>query len=137
MLSNGTQYRLQKFYSSNWRDLSALWVTEITKNFGVYWGFKTGERGRKYQIEPALNLGFIYMHQVSQNSAISVSVTGVLGGWLKEKPCIADYGAIGGIQEVNCRLASSVMPPAQTLNYLLDLPPQDRLKLSFRYMLHY
>ena len=34
------------------------------------------------------------------------------------RPCTADYGAIGGVQAVNCRLAASQLDPAETLRHL-------------------
>lgn len=136
-LADGTPITFTRWYSSNWRDLSVTWMTELNRNFGVYWGVRTGERGQKYAIRPAIKLGFILLGHPSPRSTLSFSGTTVIGGWLKEGTCRADYGAIGGVQTVNCRLAASVLPPAETLQYLVDLPPPDRLMLSVRYVFRF
>ena len=54
----------------------------------------------------------------------------MLGGTLHEKSCSADYGQIGGVQEVNCRLAASTLPPAETLRYLLNEKPYNHNQVS-------
>lgn len=107
-------------------------LTQINENVGVLWGVSTGEWGEKYVIEPSLRLGLIAQVQPKPNAALSLTVTTNLGGRLLEQPCEADYGEIGGIQPVNCRLAASVLEPAETLSYLLDVPP-NRFNITLRY----
>lgn len=85
---------------------------------------------------PGFHLGFI--HQMDLGKDISLSFNGikVFGGNLKEKTCEADYGVIGGVQEVNCRLAASLMTPAQTLSYLLNEKSKDEqfmIKLTYSF----
>lgn len=137
LLSDGTEYSFDRWYSSNWFDLRFTLISPISENLGVYWGFGTGERGQKYQIDPSLTLGFIATAPITDNSFWSLSVRGVLGGLLKEKPCTADYGAIGGIQIVNCRMADSLLPPSETLEFLLNEPPDDQLSVTLRYQLNF
>ena len=132
-LSDGTPVDFAHWYTSDWRNLSVTLMSAVDDSLGVYWGLQTGERGRKYTIEPALNLGFIYMIRLSRRSTLSFTARAVVGGWLREKSCTADYGAIGGVQTVNCRLAASPLPPADTLAYLADTRPPDWLTISLRY----
>lgn len=137
LLSDGTEYSFSRWYSSNWEDLRFTMMTPVSDNLGIYWGFGTGESGNKYQIDPSVKLGFIATEPVSENGLLSLSVSVVLGGYLREETCTADYGAIGGVQTVNCRLASSPLPPAETLDYLLDEPPTDQVSISLRYQLRF
>lgn len=137
LLSDGTEYTFERWYRSNWVDLRFTFMTPISGNFGVYWGFGTGERGEKYEIDPSIKLGFVSIRPISENSYLSLSVSAVLGGYLQEKACTADYGAIGGVQTVNCRLADSPLPPSETLEYLLDEPPKDQVVVTLRYQLKF
>lgn len=132
-LADATPIRFDHWYSSRWSDLGVTWVTEVNRDLGITWGLRSGERGEKYHVQPALKLGFIVIDQLSPRSTLSFSASGLVGGWLKEGTCRADYGEIGGVQRVNCRLAASPLPPAETLKYLLRVPPPDRLILSLRY----
>ena len=65
-------------------------------------------------------------------TTLSLTVSGIFGGRLTESPCEADYGDIGGIQTVNCRLAASVLAPEETLKYLMNAAP-NRLSLSLSF----
>jgi hypothetical protein len=132
-LSDGTPVSFRQWYASSRKDLQLTWLTELSANFGLLWGFGTGERGEKYHIQPGLKIGVLFRTDLSRDSSLSLSATTILGGWLKEDSCVADYGAIGGVQTVNCRLAASVLPPAETLQYLYNEPPEDQLVLSLRY----
>ncbi|MCW3782195.1 hypothetical protein OM960_11400 [Defluviimonas sp. CAU 1641] len=136
-LSDGSPVAFSDWYSSSWTDLRLTWVTQVSQNFGVYWGFGTGERGPKYEIEPSLKLGLIVLQPVSRNGMLSLSATTVIGGAFNEGTCTADYGAIGGTQTVNCRLAASVLPPEETLAYLVHEKPADRFELILRYRLSF
>jgi len=79
----------------------------------------------------------VAIEPITDNSQLSLSVSVVLGGYLREKTCTADYGAIGGVQTVNCRLADSPLPPAETLIYLLDEPLGDLVSVTLRYQLKF
>lgn len=136
-LANGQRVSFGQWYGSRWADTHFTWMTELHPNFGVYWGFSTGERGEKYTIDPALRLGFVYQTQPTPSSTLSLSVLGLIGGNLSEDSCAADYGAIGGVQTVNCRLAASTLPPEETLNYMLDESPMERLQLHVRYLFRF
>lgn len=136
-LSDGTPVDFRDWYHSNWTDLHAMWITQVTDNFGFYWGLSTGERAEKYEIDPSLKFGFITLFPINDASVISLSATTVFGGMLREKPCTADYGQIGGVQRVNCRLAASTLPPAETLGFMMKAKPADRLSISLRYMFRF
>lgn len=133
LLQDGSRYSFDRWYSSDWVDLRFTFATAVTNQFGIYWGLGTGERGGKYLIEPSLKVGFLYVEPLDRQSQLSFSLSVVLGGYLKEQSCQADYGAIGGVQTVNCRMAGSILPPEETLQYLLNDPPTDQLSLSLRY----
>ena len=55
--SGGEQVDFATWYSSNWTDMRATWMTPLSANTGFIWGFGTGERGPKYRIDPSLRLG--------------------------------------------------------------------------------
>lgn len=137
LLSDGTEYSFSRWYSSNWEDLRFTMMTPVSDNLGIYWGFGTGESGNKYQIDPSVKLGFVATEPITDNSFLSLSFSVVLGGYLREETCTADYGAIGGLQTVNCRMASSPLPPADTLDFLVDEPPADQVSISLRYQLRF
>jgi hypothetical protein len=132
-LMDGTPVHFTSWYSTDFQDLSATWVTLLDRNVGVYWGFSTGERGEKYRIDPGLTLGLMVQRPLNARSTLTMTATTVMGGRLTEKACTADYGAIGGVQQVNCRLAASVMRPADTLAYLMDQAPPNQVVLTIRY----
>lgn len=136
-LADGTAVNFDHWYSSRWRDLSFVFLTQIGPNFGLIWGGSTGEHGEKYHIAPALKIGFMQQISLSQSSVLTVSASTKLGGLLQEKTCSADYGDIGGIQQVNCRLAASTMRPADTLDYLLYVPAKHEAEISLTYELRF
>ena len=130
--SEGSWVGFKKWYSSNWTDARAAWVTQVTPSWGVIWGGSTGERAEKYSISPSLKLGFVFQTPVQKNAFVSLKGTTIFGGRLKEKSCVADYGEIGGVQEVNCRLAATPLEPSETLNYNLnERPYRHALMLRF------
>lgn len=131
--AGGSRVGFDKWYSSKWVDARISFMTQVSANLGVLWGLSTGERGEKYAIDPALKLGFLYRLPVSKVSALSLSASTILGGRLHEKSCVADYGQIGGVQEVNCRLAASTLPPGETLNYLFNQNAYNRNSVQLRY----
>jgi hypothetical protein len=136
-LADGTEVRFDRWYSSNWRDLSFSFLTQITPGFGLIWGLSTGERGAKYRIAPALEVGLMLQIGLSRNSTLTFSASTKLGGLLQEQTCTADYGAIGGIQRVNCRLAASPLAPADTLDYLLHMHAVEDSAVSLVYELRF
>ena len=134
--AHGEWIGFRRWYSRRygWTNAHATWMTQITNNFGVIWGGSTGEWGEKYRIEPGIKIGFIYqLSSENKQSLFSIKASALWRGNLHESACVADYGAIGGTQEVNCRLAASALPPAATLSYLANKPPGNKIIL----MLHY
>lgn len=129
-LAGGHLVSFSDWYKSKWTDASITWMTQVTPDFGVIFGFSTGERGKKYSINPSLKLGVLMQTQTGKNAFLSLRATTTLGGDLREKTCIADYGEIGGVQEVNCRLAASTIPPSETLKYLVNQKPYNRNQVS-------
>lgn len=120
-LAGGDYVDLGPWYTPDLREISFLFLNPLSENAGVLWGFSTGERGEKYRIYPAIRFGLTLRHPLGRNGALSFTVLAVAGGDLRESPCSADYGALGGVQLVNCRLAAGLLPPEQTLQYLARL----------------
>lgn len=135
-LSGGQAINFNTWYSTDWQDMRLSWLTQVHPSWGFIWGFGTGERGQKYRIDPSLQLGLLMNQAIDPHSAWSLKVSTRVGGRLKEKPCEAFYNAdpASGMQTVNCRLAASELPPEETLQYLLNTPPDDRLSLTVRYV---
>lgn len=117
-LTEGEFVDFRKWYVQKWIDLEFHFITQINENIGLLWGFSTGEWGPKYRIHPSFKIGAIFQIRLSPTSTISISATRNFGGGFEERPCMADYGEIGGVQKVNCRLAASELAPAETLQYL-------------------
>ena len=122
-----------RWYRPKWVDTRLTWMTQLTPEFGVLWGGSTGERAEKYTIAPSLKLGVVYQLKTTSRSSFSLKATSVIGGRMKERVCTADYGDIGGVQQVNCRLAASEMAPADTLQYITNALPPDRNSVQIRY----
>jgi hypothetical protein len=112
-------------------------MTEINPNLGVIWGFSTGEKAEKYEISRSVTIGFAYSTQIDKTSFLSIRGTTILGGNLREKTCTADYGDIGGIQEVNCRLAATPLPPSETLMHLFNDKPLNKDLFFIRYIKYF
>jgi hypothetical protein len=132
--AGGQWVNFEKWYRPKWSDLRAAWMTQISPQFGMVWGLSTGEQAEKYSISPSLKLGVVYQTKVGLNASFSVRATSVLGGRMKERTCTANYGDIGGIENVNCRLAASEMAPAETLKQLTNALPPDRNNVWIRYV---
>lgn len=131
-LAKGGWVPFADWYHTDWPDTRIDMLAQFGEDFGLLWGFSTGERGEKYAIDPSLRLGFVAQAHPSTNSVLSLTVRGVLWGNLSEKPCEGDYGDIGGIQTVNCRLAATFLPPEETLQHLAHAEP-NRLHISLTY----
>ena len=132
--AGGTPVNFSQWYSPSAPDVHAAWLTQINRNFGLIWGFGTGEVAEKYTIAPSLRLGFTYQIEPRKNNRFSLTANTVIGGELREKTCTADYGGIGGVQEVNCRLAATPMTPEETLNYLEYARPESSARFTYTYV---
>lgn len=128
---------MQRWYRSKWIDSRITWMTVLNPNVGLVWGLGTGERAEKYSISPSVKLGFVLTQTPSKNSQLSLKASVILGGNLREQSCMADYGNIGGVQAVNCRLAAATLAPAETLRYLLNEPARDRRSVMLEYKLFF
>lgn len=117
-LAQGEYVSFDQWYTPRMREISVQFLTAVAPDLGVTWGFGTGERGAKYRIQPSLQIGFIYQKEVFPNGWLSFIFDGVIGGNFSEKTCVADYGAIGGIQTVNCRYAAEPIAPSETLKFM-------------------
>ena len=130
--SQGRLFDLSKLYSPAYPDITMEFLTQINERFGVIWGVSTGEVADKFKIDPSFTLGFVHRVEIVKNLSFSTQVRFVLGGNLTESPCIGDYGAIGGLQTVNCRLAATALPPRDTLMYLFSEKGLNNTSISFR-----
>ena len=128
--AGGERVDFSGWYGSNWTDMRVTWMTQLSASTGFIWGLGTGERGPKYSISPSVKIGLIHQARIDRRTVLTLRTTTVLGGRLREKSCTADYGEIGGVQTVNCRLAASTLEPAETLRYLFNETSQSRHQLS-------
>ena len=133
-MADGTPVNFSQWYSTSVPELHLMWITQINRNFGLIWGLGTGEVAEKYAIAPSLRLGFSYQVEPKKNNRFSLTANTVIGGELREKTCAADYGDIGGVQEVNCRLAASPLTPEETLNYLEYAKPESSVRFTYTYL---
>lgn len=121
-LSGGEQVDLQRWYSPSLPNLSATVLTEVSPNLGVIWGGAIGERGEKYTLGPTATLGIVFRKSIAHNLSLGLEMSGIYGGKLRERACLGNFGAIGGVLQVNCRLAATLIPPKETLEYLWNEP---------------
>ena len=133
-LADGQEVRFDEWYSPVFPELTVLMLTELSDDLGLIWGLSMGERGEKYRIDPAIHLGLTWKLRLSERATLSTSLHALIGGHLRERSCSADYGTFG-ISEVNCRLAASLLPPEETLDYMLDMPGWKETRLSIRFEL--
>jgi hypothetical protein len=136
-LSGGRFITFDRWYRRLRADLRLDGMSRLTEDAAFLWGVSTGEHGRKYVVEPSFRLGLLVQTNPSPASTLSLTVTTALGGRLREKPCIADYGAIGGVQVVNCRLAASILEPKRTLDFLWRERMPDQTRVTLRYRLRF
>lgn len=132
-LSGGAPVNLKSWYAPTFVDARITYLTQVHRKIGLIWGFSTGETAQKYTIDPSLKFGLVFRHEFDKNSSISFKGTTIVSGRLRESPCTADYGEIGGVQQVNCRLAASPLQPAQTLQYLYNEKPYNFNMLWLQY----
>lgn len=136
-LEGGRFKSLGDWYSSDWRDLSVILETPLNDNSWLTWGFSTGERGDKYRVQPSLIVGFQKVWTIRDSSFLTFDITARIGGHLQEDPCSANYSLSNEQVAVNCRLAASLLPPDQTLDYLWDVAPPDRLRVSLGFVTYF
>jgi hypothetical protein len=132
-LAEGGRVDLRPWYTGAWQDLRVDLVTALGPNLGLVWGFATGEGGPKYRIEPGLRLGVVALFDPAPDSSLAFGATTLLGGTLRELPCIADYGEIGGVVPVNCRLAATEMAPEDTLAHLVRMGGRAEFRAWLRF----
>ena len=131
-LQDGTWVSFDKWYHTDWPEVHVDFLTQFSAESGLLWGFSTGERGEKYEIQPGLKLGLITQTHLTPTSTLAFSVTTTIWGSFSELPCEADYGVFGSYT-VNCRLAATDMAPEDTLRYMIrEKPSRLNLSLSFR-----
>lgn len=129
-LSGGAFIDFNDWYTPEFPDTTILFLKQVTPDFGIIWGLSTGEKGEKYKIDPALQVGFVYQYIPFENTILSITAVYPLFGQMTEETCVADYGSLGGIQTVNCRLAADTVPPARTLDYLIRIRAENDAKIS-------
>ena len=129
--ADGSWKSFEQWYAPRFPEMRFDYMTQLTPNFGILWGVSTGERGQKYAIEPGLKLGAIVQAEIGPAFTIALLGTRMFNNRLREKPCFADYGEIGAF-EVNCRLAATSLPPAETLKYLINDRSPERYWLGMR-----
>jgi hypothetical protein len=136
-LSQGRFVSFDRWYRRRWPDLRVDFMSRVTDNAAFLWGVSTGEYGEKYSVSPSIRIGLLVQARPSPSSTVSLVVTTAFGGRLGERPCVADYGQIGGVQTVNCRLAASVLEPGRTLDLLWREKAPDQTRVTLRYQLSF
>lgn len=136
-LSDGTYVDFKNWYMPKYPDITVMFLKQVSENFGVIWGFSTGEKASKYTIDPAFQFGFAYQYAPFEDALISIRATYPLRGKFREKTCLADYGDIGGVQLVNCRLAAGLLPPMDTLDYLVNLRGEIDARIYINFSLRF
>ena len=136
-VANGSFVSYTPWYINHWTDTRVSFMTQITQTLGIIWGVSSGEVGDKFRIYPSLKIGVAYFENLGKNATLSFKATTILGGNLTEYPCIADYGDVGGVQMVNCRMAASQLPPSETLNYLFNDRPYNQTMVTLEYKLYF
>lgn len=129
-LSGGEFVNVRNWYTPEFPDTTILFLTQVLPDFGLIWGVSTGESGEKYRIEPALQLGLVYRFVPFEDAVFSIKAIYPFFGEMTEQTCNADYGDVGGVQIVNCRLAADIIPPEQTLDYLVRLKGETDARIS-------
>lgn len=131
--ATGQWVGFDKWYRPKMVDTRLTLMTQVAPDLGFIWGASTGEQAEKYRTSPSLKLGLVVQHKLSAHSGFSFRATSTLGGRFRERACVADYGDVGGVERVNCRLAATELAPSETLKYLVNALPPDRHNLQIRY----
>ena len=132
-LSGGSPVNLKAWYTPTFVDTRVTYMTQLHPKVGLIWGFSTGENAQKYTVDPSMKLGLVFSHEFDKTSALSLKGTTILAGRLRESACTANYGDIGGVQQVNCRMAASALAPSQTLQYLYNEKPYNFNTILLQY----
>lgn len=131
-LAGGKWQSFVPWYNTQWPETRVDFLTTMNPDFGLLWGLSSGESAPKYRIAPSMRIGILARLMTFRAANLMLTATSDLGGEMTEYPCTADYGDIGGVQQVNCRLAATTLDPADTLAYLIhDHPARLRVVLSF------
>jgi hypothetical protein len=132
-LSDGTPIDFEDWYQPRLPEMTVMFLSQVSPRTGVVWGLSTGERGEKYRIDPGLWLGLVHRMPVGRNADVTFTAMSLVGGDFREDSCTADFGEIGGIATVNCRLAASRLRPEDTLDYLVREDGASETVVSIRY----
>ena len=137
LLADGTSKNLRPYFrpANNWQDAELMLATRLIDSnrarVDLLWGGSTGQEAQKLYVQPSARVGFFMALAPVDDFLITTKLTKVVaGGRTIERACIADYGEIVGIQAVKCSLASSALPPAQTLAYLQNTPNKEQISAN-------
>ena len=136
-LSNGEPVSFAEWYTPKLPEINVVFLKPTSDAFGLIWGAGSGEYAEKYKISPSIHLGMLYRHRITDNMSLNFRGVYILGGWLREKTCTADYGEIGGVQVVNCRLAATTLAPEDTLEFLIKERGEIDSYISFDFTLRF
>jgi hypothetical protein len=131
-LADGRYQSFSQWYAGRLTTTRAEFVTQLAPGLALLWGLSTGENREKYRLQPAARIGLLAIQPLGPRASVSLSARTTFAGRLQERPCTADYGAIGGVQRVNCRLAASELVPEDTLKYLWNFRPPDHTQVTLR-----
>jgi hypothetical protein len=131
-LADGRFQSFNNWYAGRLVTTRAEFVTQFSPGIALLWGLSTGENREKYQLQPAVRIGILAVRSLGGSTTLSFSARTTFAGRLRERPCTANYGDIGGVQSVNCRLAASEMAPADTLQYLWNFRQPDHTQATIR-----
>jgi hypothetical protein len=136
-LQNGQSLSFGDWYDSERQAIELAFETQLTPGSWLTWGFSTGERGEKYQIQPSLLLGYERTWALEKNAFLTFGISARFGGRLKEDPCEATYSLAVAPTKVNCRLAATTLRPDETLDYLWDEPPSNQFQMRAGYIVYF
>lgn len=136
-LDEGNPVNLADWYTPRFPDVNFIFLTELSPTTGLTWGISLGERGEKYSIDPGVWLGLVHRIDLGLKSSLTISAMTMLWGDFREKSCFGFYRAINDEEEVNCRLAASTLPPADTLKFLVSEPGYRETRVTLRYEIQF
>ncbi|MCH8467642.1 MAG: hypothetical protein LAT78_13875 [Roseinatronobacter sp.] len=136
-LDDQTPIDFADWYTARFPDFNVQFLTSLNPNLGAIWGFSTGERGEKYRIYPGMWIGFIYRYEITDRIDWTFSAITMLGGDFKERDCIGDWPDLGGKQKVNCRLATTRLPPQDTLAFLIRQRGTRETRATWRFQIRF
>lgn len=135
-LSNGDWVSFEDWYDVKRPPLTVQFLTSLRPDLGLIWGITTGSRAEKIALYPGVQLGLIHQRRLGPGY-LTLSASTLIGGSMREKTCTADYGDIGGIQQVNCRLAADILAPEDTLDYLVNVKGIEESRISLVYEMRF